>query len=218
MIVAATGRGAARSTGAGGADEARYLIPLSPFFIGAIFAGFRLVPRPWAASVVAALAACAAVVGGIHFYATVTPSTVTVSADVSARSGAYRWVKEHVPRGSEVVAYNDLQAFLYSDHPTATGIRHFSPGHTFVVQVPPGSIQESRSTSWTAFAATRCIAAGRSQSSRSTRGLRRRPGSSTTGSCHRRRATITNSRPSRALSSSDFQRGTPTMPPIIRWT
>jgi len=123
---------------AGGADEARYLIPLSPLYIGAIFAGFRLVSRPWAASVVAALAACAAVVGGVHFYATVTPSTVTVSADVSARSGAYRWVKEHVPRGSEVVAYNDLQAFLYSDHPTATRIRHFSPGHTFVVQVPPG--------------------------------------------------------------------------------
>lgn len=123
---------------AGGADEARYLIPLSPFFIGAILAGFRELPWPSAASAVAALAACAAVVGGIHFYAAVTPSTARVTAEVSARRGAYRWVKEHVPKGSEVVAYNDLQAFLYSHHPTATAIRHFSPGHTFVVLVPPG--------------------------------------------------------------------------------
>ena len=77
-----------------GAGEARYLIPLSPFFIGAIFAGFRLLPRPWAAPVVAALAAFAAVVGGIHYYAVVTPSTATFDAEVAARRGAYRWVKD----------------------------------------------------------------------------------------------------------------------------
>jgi len=137
MIVAATGAVllAYRTTGAG---EARYLIPLSPFFVGAIFAGFRLYLRALAAPVAAA-AALAAVAGGIHYYASATPSKAAFEAEVDAKRGAYRWVRVHVPRSAEVVAVNDIQSFLYSGHATVTEIRSFAPGHTFVVRMPPDS-------------------------------------------------------------------------------
>jgi Glycosyltransferase family 87 len=125
-----------------GAGEARYLIPLSPFFVGAIFAGVRLRPHAWAFPV-AALAASAAIAGDIHYYETVTPSAATFNAEVAARKGAYLWVKMHAARNSEVVALNDLQSFLYSGHPTVTAIRNFAPGRTFVVRMPPRASSDS---------------------------------------------------------------------------
>ncbi len=119
-----------------GAGNARYLIPLSPFFIGAIVAGLRLRPQGWAVPA-AALAVASAVGGDLYYFVTRTPSSANFDAEVAAKNGAYLWVKAHVGRSSEVVALNDIQSFLYSGHPTVSAINDFEPGRTFVVRIPP---------------------------------------------------------------------------------
>ena len=128
-----------------GSGEARYLIPLSPFLIGAIFASFRLRPQAWAVPV-SALALASAIASDVYYYATRAPSSTTFDAAVAANKGAYLWVKTHVAQSSEVVALNDIQSFLYSGHPTVRAIRNFMPGRTFVVRMPP----RVSSNSWAA--------------------------------------------------------------------
>jgi hypothetical protein len=119
-----------------GASDARYLIPFSPLFVGAIFAGLALRGHGWTVSL-AAVAAAAAIAGDVYFYQAHTPSAAVFNAQVAAKKGAYRWVKGHVAPAAEVVALNDIQSFLYSGHVTLTGIQGFRPGQTFVIRMPP---------------------------------------------------------------------------------
>jgi hypothetical protein len=86
--------------------------------------------------------AAAAIAGDLHDYETNTPSPAVFNAQVAAKKGAYRWVKEHVAPTAEVVALNDVQSFLYSGHVTLTAIHGFRPGQTFVVRMPPRTPSE----------------------------------------------------------------------------
>jgi hypothetical protein len=119
-----------RTTGTG---DARYLIPLSPLFVGAIVAGFQLRPREWILPVVAG-AAAAVVAADLYFFVNHTP--YALDRNVGAKMSAYLWVKAHVPPTSGVVALNDLQSFLYSGHTTFTALRDVAPGQVFVIRMP----------------------------------------------------------------------------------
>jgi hypothetical protein len=128
-----------RTTSAG---EARYLIPLAPLFVGAIFAGFQLLPRR-APLAITAIAGAAAIAAGLHEYVKDTPSSTTVDASVDAKKGAYQWVRSHVVAGSQLVALNDVQAFLYTGHATRRSIRKPVPGRTLVIRMPPAAASDA---------------------------------------------------------------------------
>jgi hypothetical protein len=118
-----------------GASDARYLIPFSPLFVGAIFAAYDPRSRVWTVSLAAV--AAAAIAGDLYYYQAHTPSSAVFNAQIAVKKGAYRWVKEHVASTAEVVALNDIQSFLYSGHATLTAIQGFRPRQIFVIRMPP---------------------------------------------------------------------------------
>ncbi len=129
-----------RTTGAG---DARYVIPLTPLVIGGIAVALDRRGRAWTAAL--ALVAALAVSSGVYYYVDVTPSPSAFARDVAERGHAYAWVRGHVPRENEVVALDDVQAFLYSRHRVDRKVRRFAPGRTYVIAVPyagPGDLAD----------------------------------------------------------------------------
>jgi len=116
------------------ASEERYLIPLTPFVIGAIAIELSRRTRVWTGA--AALLCLAGLASNLHTFAVDAPSPAAYRADVAERRRAYDWVRTHVARGAEVVAINDVQSFLYTKHPTDTSIVRFAPRRTFVIRIP----------------------------------------------------------------------------------
>jgi hypothetical protein len=115
-------------------DPRRFVLPLAPLVVGAAavpFAESRRRLAPIAAAGAAAVALC----GNLYEYWVVTPSRASSRQRVEAARAAYDWLHDHVSDGATVIASNDIQAFLYSEHSVATGDSSFRPGHTYVIAV-----------------------------------------------------------------------------------
>jgi hypothetical protein len=116
------------------ADPTRFLLPLAPLVAGAAAAAFADTPGR-VARMVAAGAAAVVLCGNLYEYRAQTPSRASSRQRVADLRAGYAWLREHAAPRATVLAINDIQAFLYSNHAATRNEAVFRPGRTYVVRL-----------------------------------------------------------------------------------
>lgn len=108
----------------------RYLIPVAPFLIGGIAAAFAWRTPRWTA--IPAAGAALALASDVWLFQRAIDSPSAARARVASLRAGYDWIRAHAGDDAHVVASNNIQAFLYTGHPTKRTLGDFPPGRTYV--------------------------------------------------------------------------------------
>lgn len=118
-------------------DPYRFLFPVAVMGTGGAAWLLRRTRVPGRAAAAVALLLLA---GNLEQVAALTPAPAAERARVGHLRALYAWEAANVPRGDAVLTWADLQSFVYSGHPATRDRSRFTPGHTYVLGVPYGSV------------------------------------------------------------------------------